>query len=626
MVLPWRSAARHAAFAATLIVAPHTLHAQGTRPTSPRDSIRPDSTGRRAQLDSIRVTAVRPRPLLTRERATTGGAIEAAEVRALPTDARDPIALLYNMPGIAPATGFFGDAPRLSFNGGNALYSQYLLDGLDNNEGFLGGPRVEVPLGAIARMDALVNGYGVEVGRTPDGIVNMTTAPGTGRRSGDLFVYQRPGRPLDARIPRVFGTAPEALDRRQEGFERLQAGGSLRGALRPGRTFAAGAVEYTREQEDRIGSTALATFLGTETRQTWKGYGRVDHGWSPTQTTTLRLAASAIDREGNGSGALTPEADITTRRVGTLAALMHRSSGASGRWTNSVATQLGTYHWYFPPARSNLQTPQVTVLAPDLSVQAIVGSSNFVFDETERQLQLRDVFEVSLGDAHRLRTGADIVHARFRLAAASTNPFGSYVVFNDGNITAPAGRALSIQDVPANVRVQSYTIDARPQQVNLSQTMYGAFLEDVWRPSPQWTVVTGLRWDYDDLTSRGESTPDLDNVQPRVSLVWERTPREVLRGSVGRYAGRFPYAIYSDAVQLGANGNAVLTYEGASAPAFRAVAVCPRRSVPRRNPVGAARALPHLRARPRAAHRVAGHARATSGRSARAGAWPPMWC
>lgn len=523
-----------------------------------------------ATLDAVSVVAPRVRPLLNTGNAATGGSIEARELTSLPTDARDPIALLYNIPGITQATGFFGDAPRLSFNGGNSLYSQNLLDGLDNNEGFLGGPRVDVPLGAIARMDALVNSYSTQLGRSPDGIVDITSAAGREKLTGDLFVYQRPGRPLDARVPVTFGAERNALARKQEGFQRVQAGGSLRGAINPGRTFFATAAEYTREQEDRIGSTAQAQFLGTETRQTWKGYGRLDHGWSPTQTTTLRLAASAVDRAGDGSGVLTPEADITTRRIGSLSALMHRSALRDGRASNTASVQFGTFRWYFPPARSDFSRPQVTVLAPDLSTQAIVGSSNFVFDETERQWQLRDVFEADIGERHTLRVGGDVIAGAFRLAAASTNPRGSYVVFNDGNVSPQVGRPLSISDIPANVRVQSYTIDARPQQVNLSQTLYSAFVEDTWRPAPSLTVVGGLRWDYDDLTSRGESDPDLDNVQPRVSFNWSRTGHEVIRGGVGRYAGKLPYTIYSDAIQLGATGNAVLTFSGASAPAFGA--------------------------------------------------------
>lgn len=521
-------------------------------------------------LDVRRVVAAPARPLLNTESAVTGGSVEREELEALPTDARDAIALLYNIPGVAQATGFFGDAPRLSFNGGNSLYSQYLLDGLDNNEGFLGGPRVDLPLGAITRIDAVVNTYGTRYGRSPDGVVDVSSASGTETWTGDLFVYNRPGRPVDARTPTPFGAASEAVARRQEGFQRSQLGGSLRGALQPGRTYLATAVELTREDEDRIGSTAQALFLGTETRTTWKGYGRLDHGWSANQVTTLRWAGSFVDRAGNGSGVVTPEADISTRRVGTLTALTHRSTLRGQRAVNTASVQFGTYHWYFPPTESDFSRPQVTVLSPALATQAVVGSSNFIFDERERQIQLRDVFETALGDRHTLRLGADVVASRFELAAASTNPNGSYVVINNGDIPTPTGRPLSIDDIPASVEVQSYTIDARPQQVNLSQTLYGAFVEDTWRPTPSLTVIAGLRWDYDDLTSRGESDADLDNIQPRLSFNWVRSPRDVIRGGVGRYAGKFPYAIYSDAVQLGVNGNAVVTYSGASAPAFGA--------------------------------------------------------
>lgn len=521
-------------------------------------------------LDAQTIVAQPSRPLLNTESAVTGGAIERPEIEALPTDARDPIALLYNIPGITQATGFFGDAPRLSFNGGNSLYSQYLLDGLDNNEGFLGGPRVELPLGAIARMDALVNTYGTGFGRTADGVVNVTSIAGGERWSGDLFVYDRPGRPLDAALVAPFGAPPEAVLRRQEGFERSQVGGALRGALRPGRSYLALAAERTSENEDRIGSTALAQFLGTETRTTWKGYTRLDHGWSPTQTSTLRWAASHVDRAGNGSGVVTPEADITTRRVGSLTALTHRSALFGLRAANTLSVQYGTYRWYFPPTESDFSRPQVTVISPAFETQAVVGSSNFIFDETERQWQIRDVFETALGSRHTLRLGADIVASRFELLAANSNPNGSYVVYNDGNIPMPSDRPLSITDIPSDVRVESYTVDARPQQVNLSQTLYGLFVEDTWRPTVALTVTAGLRWDYDDITSRGESDPDLDNIQPRLSFNWARSPRDVLRGGIGRYAGKFPYAIYSDAIQLGANGNAVVTYSGVDAPAFGA--------------------------------------------------------
>jgi hypothetical protein len=525
-------------------------------------------------LSATTIVATPERPLLNTENAATGGSIERAELQALPTDARDPIALLFNIPGITQAAGFFGDAPPLSFNGQNSLYTTYLLDGLDNTEGFLGGPRVEFPLAGLDRIDALVNTYSTEFGRSPSGVVNQVTRGGSNRTQGELFLYGRPGTALgvdgDAKVP--FGAQQAAVLRDQQGFRRFQLGGALSGALAPDRTFYAVAAEYTDETEDRIGSTAQAAFLGTERRQKAKLYGRLDHAWSATQFTTVRAAFSITDRAGTGSGIVTPEADNVTRRVGGLYALTHRTSLDGGNASNTLSAQVGTYHWYFPPAGSDFSKPQVTIVGPGPSYvpQAVVGSTNFVFDETELQLELRDVYERAIGTDHTLRVGGDLVRSGFELFAAGTNPLGSYVVVNTGNITPPAGRPVRYGDIPSNVQVLSYTVDARPQQVNLSQLVLGAFVEDRWKVTPSFTLITGLRWDYDDITSRGRSSPDLSGFQPRVSFNWYATPRSVVRGGVGMYAGKFPYAIYSDAVQLGPNGNATVTFSGSSAPAFGA--------------------------------------------------------
>jgi outer membrane receptor protein involved in Fe transport len=512
-------------------------------------------------LDALTVVSRRERPLVDTESGATGGALEAHEIEALPTDARDPLSLAANIPGVAQATGFFGDAPPLTINGQNALYAQYLLDDLDNNEGFLGGPRVELPLGALERLEVLTNGYGAAFGRSPSGVVNAFSRAGGPVWAGDVFAYWRPGHPLDAEPKRVTpGVDPE-------GFQRLQIGAGAGGPIAGNQTFVFGAVEYVSEDEDRIGSTARTQFIGTERRQTLKLLGRADHGWSPSQTTTLRVALSSVSRAGQGTGVIVPEADVTTRRIGSIAALTHRTGFGSGRGANTATVQLGTYRWYFPPTRSDFSRPQVTIRsADDSTIEAVVGSSNFVFDEAERQLQLRNVVELAAG-SHTLRAGADLIRSWFELTGAGTNPLGAYEVLNDGRIVAD-GEFVSFTDIPADVPVMSYTVDASPVQVNLTQTLVGAFVEDRWRVAPDVMLVAGVRWDYDDITSRGESDPDLDNVQPRLSLNWLRTPTSVIRGSVGRYTGKLPYAVYSDAVQFGPDGNAIVTFTGDAAPGY----------------------------------------------------------
>lgn len=512
------------------------------------------------RLDAVSVVTERQRPLLNTRDAATGGAVERSELSLLPSDARNPLDLAFTIPGVTQATGFFGDAPPLSVAGGNSLYTQYNIDGLDNNEGFLGGPRVTLPLAAIERMFVQTSGYGTQWGRSANGVVDLESQAGGERWIGEWFVFGRPGMPIDA-SPKF---APEGVD--PEGFRRLQVGGAAGGALVPGQTFGFAAAEYSNEHEDRIGSTARTDFLGTELRETWKLFGRLDHGWTPSQTTTLRLALSDVHRRGQGGGVIVPEADITTVRRGGLAALTHRSAFNGGLGSNTLSLQLGTFRWDFPPSESDLETAQVIIVAPDsVTVGAIVGSSNFIFDESEVQLQLRDVLEMHIGDRHRVQIGGDVARSSFGLTGSSTNPRGVYTVIDDGNINA-SGEFLSIDDVPPGVRVLRYQVDANPQRVDLSQTLVGAFIQDEWRVSPALRLTAGLRWDYDDITSRGESSPDLNNFQPRASFNWLVTPEIVLRGGAGVYTGKFPYTVYSDAVQFGPDGNAVVTFEGAAHP------------------------------------------------------------
>jgi len=516
-------------------------------------------------VDAVVVVAPRQRPLLNTDDAETGGTVEPYELRSLPTESRQPLNLAFNVPGVSQATGFFGDAPPLTIHGENALYTQYTVDGLDNNEGFLGGPRVQFPLAGLERLTVHAATYRPSFGRTTNGVVDVETRAGGNDWTGELFVVNRPGTPFDA-DPKF---APAGVD--PEGFERTQVGGAFGGAVANDRSFVFGALEYTSEKEDRIGSTARTDFLGTEERETWKAFLRLDQGWSPTQSTTFRFALSDERRKGQGGGVIVPEADITTRRIGSLTNATHRTSLREGRVSNELSFQLGTFIWDFPPSASDLSTPRVEIRSPVGVTQAIVGSSNFIFDESEFQLQFKEVLEARIGDRHTFRAGFDVVRSSFRLLGANTNPLGAYVVIDEGNIQA-SGRFLSVTDVPDDVRVFSYTIDANPQQVDLTQTLWGAFVENRWRVSPSFTLQAGLRWDYDDITSRGQSDPDLDNFQPRASFNWFATPRSVVRGGWGLYTGKFPYAVYSDAVQFGEEGNAVVTFTegtGFPPPAFR---------------------------------------------------------
>jgi len=581
------SAASLAALLA-LLALPTRVSAQGTPPEPVRtrpDSLtctrRPatlgcqrfrDSTA--AQLSVVSVVADKPRRLLNTSTATVGGTVERKELNALPTDARDPISLAFTLPNVAQATGFFGDAPRLTINGSNSLYTSYTIDGLENNEGFLGGARVELPLSALERLSVAANTYGADIGRSSNGVVQFDTRAGKAKWGGEAFVYNRPGVPFDARARIIPGGNTSAFNKAQDGFRRTQVGAAGGGPLVTDRTFVFGALEYTNENEDRIASTVSVPFVGRELRQIYKAFGRLDQGLGNAGSLTAKFALTSTDRAGQGSGILAPEADTRTQRIGSLTSLTHRAALSNGRASQITSLQFGTFRWNFPPTRSSFSTPQVTIVANDPArpgntiTQAIVGSSNFVFDESEKQLQFRTEHRRELGNRNTVTAGVDVARSAFELTGSNTNPIGSYTVLNTGNITPSNGGFFTFGDVPQNAQVLRYSIDARQKQVNLNQLLTSAWLEDRFTPTAAVTINAGLRWDYDDLTSRGESKPDLNNFQPRVSVNWTPTDRSVLRAGAGRYTGRFPYAIYSDAVQFGLDGNATITLDGAQAPAY----------------------------------------------------------
>ncbi|MCU0618894.1 MAG: TonB-dependent receptor [Gemmatimonadaceae bacterium] len=401
-----------------------------------------------------------------------------------------------------------------------------------------------------------MNSFPVARGRSTAGVVDQESRSGGERWAGEVVVAHRPGVPFDARSAIVPAGANAADFRQAErGFVRTQVAAAGGGALVPGRTYAFGAVEHGDENEDRVLSTARTSFLGREARRVTKLLGRVDHGWSPTQVTTLRLAGSRTAREGLGSGIVAPEADITTIRAGASVALVHRGSWRGGRIGHETALQAAGFRWHFPPTRSDFTRPQVTILDRDSIPVGVVGSSNFIFDETERQLQLRDTWTFALGDRHVLDVGVDAISSGFRLRAAGTNPNGAYEVIDNGDIPVGADGRYTLAAVPASVTVRRYTIDAAPQQVNLRQTTAAAWIEDRWRPTSALTVRAGLRWDVDDITGRGPSRTDLSAWQPRASVNWAVSPSTIVRGGVGIFAGRLPYAIYSDAIQFGPTGS-----------------------------------------------------------------------
>jgi outer membrane receptor protein involved in Fe transport len=496
--------------------------------------------------------------------AEVAASFGAADLAALPIEGRDVIGSLVRLPGVVASTGFFPEAPSISINGSNGLDTNYLIDGLDNNENFLGGIKFPVPLGFTRSVTVLANSYSAAYGRTANGIVNYTTPSGSNDLRGEAYALVRPGRPLDAASP--FPRRDLSGNAVGESFERYQAGFALGGALVRDRTFFYLNYEYTRDRNVQLVDAPLLGITDSVTgnNQFHLASLRLDHRLTDDWTLALRanIGRISIERPGGGLGggnATLPSAGADQDRQSTL--LAATASFAGDDWSYDGAVQYGRFRWDYGQPLAG-PGPQVVIRDPSGLTAAVVGHPGFLFDSVEDTVQTTHRLGRRLG-THRLRLGADVIHSRFSLLGGG-NPDGNYLVDLTGPQlaslrSAGKGLALTAGDVLAlNPAVSNYAVELRPQAFGSNQSLLALYLEDEWQVSPRLTATLGLRWDYDSLTAAGGGAGDFDNVAPRLALNWRPDARSSVRFGAGIFTGKLSYAVVSDALQRNTTSAAFL--------------------------------------------------------------------
>ncbi|MFT6216812.1 MAG: hypothetical protein ACJAS3_003229, partial [Roseivirga sp.] len=182
--------------------------------------------------------------------AEVSAALTSAEIKSLPIEGRDITKALYRLPNVSQATGFFPEAPNVSVNGANSLFANYLIDGLDNNENFLGGQRFAIPVGFVENITVLSNNYSPEFGLTSNGVFNITTKSGSNEFKGEAFYVVRPGAIIDSSSP--FLQRDLSGNNIKDGFQRHQFGVGFGGAIKKDKTFYYVNLEKTIDTKDNL--------------------------------------------------------------------------------------------------------------------------------------------------------------------------------------------------------------------------------------------------------------------------------------------------------------------------------------------------------------------------------------
>jgi hypothetical protein len=506
----------------------------------------PEDTG-------IIVTAARAITGLNTANAEISASLGREQLVALPIEGRDVLGALIRLPNVVPSTGFFPEAPSISINGSNGLDTNYLIDGLDNNENFLGGIKFPVPLGFTREVTVLANSYSAAYGRTANGIVNYTTPSGSNEVSGEVYAQVRSGRPLDARSP--FPRRDLTGNAVGDSFERYQSGFAVGGPLQRDRTFLYANYEYTRDRNTQVVDAPALGIVDTVTgnNEFHLGSLRLDHRLTDDWTLGVRVNVGrvTVDRPGGGLGGgnnTFPSAGSRQDRASTLVAATASYSGSE--WSYDGAVQFSRFRWDYGEA-VGAPGPQVVLRDPSGLVAGVVGNPGFVFDNLEETWQTTHRLGRDVG-AHSVRVGADVIHSDFALLGGG-NPDGNFTVdLTAGQLASLSARglALSAQDVLGlNPVVANYAVELRPQSFGASQTLVALYLEDQWQLAPDFTATLGLRWDYDTLTEQGGGDGDTDNIAPRLALNWQPDARSSMRFGAGIFTGKLSYAVISDALQ-----------------------------------------------------------------------------
>ena len=196
--------------------------------------------------------------LLNLETGSVGQVIGRRGIEDLPLNGRNFLQLASLQAGVTPNvttitefTAGHNGQTNFSVNGLRAQSNNFLLDGTDNNDGFIGTAGGVPSPDALQEFRILTNAYSAEYGRGGGAVVNIVTRGGTNKFHGSAYEYLRNDF-FDAR--NFFSAAVPKL--RQNQF-----GGTFGGPIRQNKTFFFGSYEGFRSIQGTVASSVVPSLL-----------------------------------------------------------------------------------------------------------------------------------------------------------------------------------------------------------------------------------------------------------------------------------------------------------------------------------------------------------------------------
>ncbi len=540
--------------------------------------------------------------LVDTARTVVGGTVTREQIDKLPTESRNPLDLIFTLPGVAqPALSVrdlaegdvkddFRSTPEeagvFSGAGGAPFSNNITIEGLDNNDDRGARERINLSTHAVEEVQVVTNQFAAEYGRASGGRVNLRLRGGSNELHGQAFYYFR-DESLNANS--YTRNADPARGFRIP-FQNHNPGASVGGPLIKNKIFIFGAYEYDNVY-DRAEIVALTPVeanpafplprpngadLGVTRRnrngQTQTVNGGANVGLYDETVTTPRAAHTLQSRvdfrlgEKNEAFALFTLARNRDERGfpggrRTLDTLLNSGRNSqsyafsdnltlSSRTVNTARFQFSRLTPVFAPPSDDpvviidIDDPRDVTGDPNAnpltrSGNLLAGASTLAgVDRREDRYQIQDTLSYSRG-SHTARIGVDAQIIRSRFVDLSDTT-GTFDFDTVADFLA---------NTPSRYR-HRFNTDSE-----LRNAYAGVFFQDDWKPKQNLTLSFGLRWENETVIE------DRNNFGPRLSLAWDpfKTGKTAVRAGYGIFYNRAllrtldDFILTSNAIQIDTN-------------------------------------------------------------------------
>ncbi len=514
-------------------------------------------------------------------RTVVGGTVTKERIDKLPTESRNPLDLIYTLPGTAPpalsdkdlAEGDRASSYRrtpeeagiFSLTGGTPFSNNLTIEGLDNNDDRAARERFLPSTHAVEEVQVITNQFSAEYGRASGGRVNLRLRGGANRIHGHGFYYFR-DESLNAN---PFARNADQSRGKRIPFQNHNPGGSVGGPIKRDKLFYFVAYEHDYIY-DRADITAL---LPVE----------INPAFPLPKPNGANLGSAAVDKNGKpivvneGAAVGLYDLQVTTPRAAhTVQSRVDFKPGTKHDAFALLAFARNRDERGFPGGRRTLDTLRRTgrdsqsyAIADNFIISPkMVNSARFQFsrltpadappsaspvviididdprdvagnpnanpltrrgnltagsstiggvDRREDRYQIQETLNYIRG-SHTLRIGADVQSIRSRFVDLS-DATGTFTF---------ATPAAFLASKPARYEHRFFT------ESELRNTYAGIFVQDDWKLRRNLTVSAGLRWDNETILE------DRNNIGPRLSFAWapRDTNKTVVRGGYGIFYNR----------------------------------------------------------------------------------------